>query len=63
MESWIITDGMGEYIRYYNRIGHVMEFTQSREEAWQTTDSRDAYDVAKIAQKLYRRERMKMAMV
>lgn len=63
MDTYIITDGMGEFVRYYNHTGHVMQFTREREEAWQTTDSRDAYDVARIAQKLYRRPMMKMAMV
>lgn len=36
-DEWLITDGCGEFIAYYNPTGLVMHFTRSREEAWKTT--------------------------
>lgn len=62
-DEWMVTDGCGEYVRYYNHTGHVMHFTRDRDEAMKTTDSEDAYRIAEIAQRLYGRKSMQMSMV
>lgn len=61
-EEWLVTDGMGEYVRYYHPTGDVMVFTHCREEAMRTSDSRDAFKVARLARTLYRRVGMRMGM-
>ncbi len=58
METWIVTDGMGEYVEYYNPTGHVMVFTRDREKARATTCSWDAFEVARVAREVYGRKRM-----
>lgn len=63
IETWIITDGMGEFVAYYNPTGHVMVFTRSRDEARATTDSREAFEIARIARELYGRKQMRISMV
>jgi hypothetical protein len=63
MDEWLVGDGMGEFVAYYNHTGHVMHFTRDRQEARKTTDSREAFEVARIARELYRRKNMRMAMV
>jgi hypothetical protein len=62
METWIVTDSCGEYVEYYNPTGHVMVFTRDREKARVTTCSQDAYEVARVAQRLYGRKQMRMGM-
>jgi len=62
-DEWIITDGMGEFVRHYNPTGNVMVFTKNREEAWKTNDSESAYEVARIAQVIYKRKHMRIAMI
>ena len=63
MDLWTINDGMGEWVRYYNHTGHVMVFTRNRDEAMRTTDSADAFEIARIARTVYRRPNMRMAIV
>lgn len=62
-DEWLVSDSCGEYVAYYNHTGHVMYFTRDREQAWKTTDSYDAAEVARIARVLYRRERMRLGIV
>ena len=61
-DEWIVTDGMGEHVQYYNPTGHVMVFTKNRDEARRTTDSYEAYEIARIARELYKRRFMKIGM-
>jgi hypothetical protein len=61
-DEWLVSDGMGEYVGYYNPTGKVMHFTRSRDEARRTTDSREAFEVARIAREVYGRKSMRMGM-
>jgi hypothetical protein len=61
-DEWLVTDGCGEYVRYFNHTGTVMHFTPNREEAWRTADSRDAFEVARIAREVYQRRFMRMGL-
>lgn len=60
MEEWIVTDGMGEFVEYYNPTGLVMHFGNDRALAWKTTDSEEAWEVARIARDVYNRKSMRM---
>lgn len=62
METWIISDGMREYVEYFNPTGLVMVFTGNRDKAMVTTDSEDAFKIARIAREVYGRKHMRMAM-
>jgi hypothetical protein len=62
IEEWLVSDGMGEYVAYYNHTGHVMHFTRDRDEARKTTDSYDAAEVARVARTLYGRKNMRIGM-
>lgn len=63
MDTWIITDSMGEYIEYYNATNHIMVFTRERDKAMVTTDSEYAFELARLARELYKRKNMRIAMV
>ncbi len=60
-DEWMVCDGMGEYVAYYNPTGHVMTFTRDREQARRTTCSYDAADVARIARTIYGRSQMRFS--
>ena len=62
-DVWMVTDGMGEYVAYYNPTGHVMDFTRAREEARVTTDSYEAAEIARVARALYQRKNMRFSIV
>lgn len=62
-DEWRVGDGMGEWVAYYNPTGHVMHFTRNSEEAWRTTDSYYAAEVARIARTLYNRPNMNFAII
>jgi hypothetical protein len=64
-DEWMVSDGMGEYVSYYNPTGLVMHFTKhpSYDGVWKTTSSDDAFEVARIAREVYKRKHMRMGMV
>lgn len=64
-DEWMVSDGCGEYVAYYNPTGLVMHFTRnpSYDGVWKTTDSEQAFDVARIAREVYKRKSMRMGMV
>ncbi len=62
-DVWMVTDGCGEYIEYYNPTGHVMHFTRDREKARRTTCHYDAGEVARVAREVYRRKNMRFSIV
>ena len=61
--EYLITDSMGEYVEYFNPTGLVMVFTRVRDEAWKTTDSKEAFDVARVAREVYKRKHMRFSNV
>lgn len=63
-DEWQVSDGMGEFVAYYNPTGHVMHFTRhpSYDGVWKTTDSQEAFEVARIAREVYKRSGMRMGM-
>jgi hypothetical protein len=61
-DIWVVTDG-SEYVARYNPVGHTMSFTDDPAEAFHTTDSKYAYDVARIACDLYRRKHMRIQLL
>lgn len=63
MDVWHVTDGMGEYVAYYNPTGHVMHFTRNRDESRRTTSSEDAWEIARIAREVYGRKWMRMQII
>lgn len=62
-DEWMVADGMGEWVEYYNPTGHVMHFTRDYDKARRTSDSSDAAEVARIARLLYRRTNMRISIV
>lgn len=62
MEEYIVTDGMNQFVEYYNATNHVMAFTNDREKCWRTCCSQNAFNVARIARELYGKKCMKMQM-
>ena len=62
IDEWLVSDGMGEYVRYFNPTGLVIHFTRDRDEAWKTTDSEQAFEVARIAREVYKRKWMRLGM-
>lgn len=62
IDEWLVSDGMGEYVAYYNAAGHVMHFTHDRSEARKTTDSYESAQIARIAREVYGRKNMRFGM-
>lgn len=60
MDSYIVCDGMGEYVIFYNPVGLVMVFGSDREAAHKTTDAFDACEIARIAREVYKRRYMRI---
>jgi hypothetical protein len=66
-DEWMVADGMGERVGYYNPTGLVMHFARSGDpeydRPWTTTSAEDAFEVARIAREIYKRKHMRIAMV
>lgn len=63
MNEWIVGDGMGEWVEYYNPTGVVMVFTHEREKAFRTTDSYEAANITRIAREVYGRKNMRLSIL